>query len=138
MFAQRYCLSTAPGLLPFQHSCHTDGETEARSSKASSAGGRTHGQQSQAWQSQPSILSPCCLAGYGLCHTSRKMSPPPKGAKRPPLGSLQGVSHAGRAEGCERWELGTFQEKLGCNHSSHFLAGSNPSFPCQEQLLCTC
>lgn len=61
VFAQQNWLTTAPGLLPFVHSSHTPGETEALSSKASSEGGRTHREHTQAWQSPVLHLLPSLL-----------------------------------------------------------------------------
>lgn len=89
--------------------------------------------QSQAWQTQepgpPSSLLtiiPCCVARYDPCHTCRKMSPSLKAPEQAPFGVC---AHAWvtqrRKSRAKRWELGTFQEKLGWNHRSHFLADSS-------------
>lgn len=138
MFAQCYWLTTAPGLLPFTHSSHTDGETEARSSKASSEGG----EQSQAWQRQepsppssPLAAAPCCLTSCGLCHTSRKMSPPLKGVRRPPRGACVAWRESCR-KSCEVG-AGHFPGKAGLQPQKPFPCRLEPFSPCHKQLLCT-
>lgn len=114
------------------HSSHLDGETEAHSSKVTSKGPMTCGKQSQAWQTQdlspPSSLltvAPCCVAHYDPCHTSKKMSPPLKDGEHPPSGACLHAWVMQEELRVARWELGTFQEKLGWNHRSHFLADSS-------------
>lgn len=124
VFAQRYWLSTAPGLLPFLHSSYTDGETEAHSSKASSAGGRTQGQHSQGWQSQgpgppssPLAVSPVTVSVtlLGRCHCLQRVP----------------NAHLGEPAGCESCRKSC---EVGAGHFPG-KAGLQPQqpFPCRLQ-----